>query len=70
VLVLSLGAISLLFTMIRQGQVARVSALFFLVPPVTALIAWLIFGEQLGSTDLAGMALAALGVGLVSRARA
>ncbi|HEX2527668.1 MAG TPA: DMT family transporter [Geminicoccus sp.] len=67
VLVLSLGAISLLFTMIREGQVARVSALFFLVPPVTALLGWLLFGEQLGWGDLAGMALSAVGVALVSR---
>jgi drug/metabolite transporter (DMT)-like permease len=67
VLVLSLGAISLLFTMIRDGQVARVSALFFLVPPVTALLAWLLFDEQQSWNDLAGMALAATGVALVSR---
>lgn len=67
VIVLSLGAISLLFLMIRNGQVARVSALFFLVPPVTALIAWLLFDETLKATDLAGMALAMLGVAMVSR---
>ncbi|WP_240476721.1 DMT family transporter [Geminicoccus roseus] len=67
VIVLSLGAISLLFTMIRDGQVSRVSALFFLVPPVTALLAWLLFGEALEAGDLAGMAVAAAGVALVSR---
>jgi drug/metabolite transporter (DMT)-like permease len=67
VIVLSLGAISLLFTMIRDGQVSRVSALFFLVPPVTALLAWLLFDEQLEAGDLAGMAVAAAGVALVSR---
>ena len=69
VLVLSVGAISLLFVMIRDGQVARVSALFFLVPPVTAMLAWLLFGERLAPSTLIGMALAMLGVALVSRAK-
>ena len=65
VVILSLGAISLLFVMIRDGQVSRVSTLFFLVPPVTSLLAWLLFDEQLGALALAGMATAALGVALV-----
>ena len=48
VLVLSLGAISLLYVLIRRGAASRVSGLFFLVPPCTALIAWPLFGETLG----------------------
>lgn len=68
VLVLSVGAISLLFLLIRRGEVARVSALFFLVPPCTALIAWLVFDERLGWQDLAGMAVTGAGVALVSSA--
>ncbi len=67
VLVLSLGAVSLLILMIRKGAVARVSSLFFLVPPSTALIAWPLFGETLGPLALAGMLLACIGVGLVNR---
>lgn len=67
VLVLSLGAMSLLFLMIRRGAASRTAALFYLVPPCTALIAWLLFGERLGLLALGGMALTALGVFLATR---
>jgi len=62
VLVLSLGAISLLNLLIRRGSAVNVARLFFLVPPSTSLIAWGIFGERLAGLALAGMALAATGV--------
>lgn len=64
-LVLSLGAISLLMTLIRLGEAARVASLFYLVPPVTAVTAWALFGETLGPLALAGMAVAVMGVALV-----
>lgn len=64
--VLSLGAISLFYLLIRRGAASRVSNLFFLVPPTTALLGWLIFGETLGPLALAGMALAIAGVRLAS----
>lgn len=64
VLVLSLGAITLLHLLIRRGAATRVSTLFYLTPPVTALMAWAMFGEQLDLLALAGMALAAAGVAL------
>lgn len=67
VLVLSLGAFSLLYLLIRRGEAARVSSLFFLVPPCTALIAWPLFGETLGPPELVGMVLVVLGVALVNR---
>jgi drug/metabolite transporter (DMT)-like permease len=67
VLVLSLGAVSLLYVLIRRGAAASVSSLFFLTPPCTALMAWPLFGERLGPTALAGMALALLGVALATR---
>lgn len=63
----SLISISLLLAMIRHGEASRVSALFFLVPPGAALIAWLLIGESLPAPAWAGMALAALGVGLAGR---
>ena len=66
-LVLSLGAISLLFLMIRHGEAARVASLFYLTPPVTAVIAYFAFGEKLGWAALAGMTLSAVGVALVVR---
>lgn len=65
-LVLSVGAIFLLFALIRRGAAARVASLFYLVPPVTALMAWAMFDEKLGLPALAGMALAAIGVALVN----
>ena len=67
VLVLSFGAIGLLFTMIRHGEASRVSSLFFLTPPVTAVMAWLLFGEELPVAALAGLAVSAAGVALVTR---
>jgi drug/metabolite transporter (DMT)-like permease len=70
VFVLSLGAISLLYLLIRRGAASRVASLFFLVPPCTALIAWPLFGERLGPVELLGMGLAVAGVALASRAPA
>lgn len=62
VLVLSIGAISLLNLLIRQGSAVHVARLFYLTPPTTALIAWGLFGETLPPLALAGMGLAAAGV--------
>jgi drug/metabolite transporter (DMT)-like permease len=70
VLVLSAGAISLLYWLLRQGAASNVARLFYLVPPVTALFAWGIFGEDLGATAIAGMGLIALGVALARPAGA
>ena len=65
----SLIAISLYLAMIRAGEVAKVSALFFLVPPTTALIAWGLIGEEMPPLAWAGMVLAAGGVSLASLSR-
>lgn len=62
VVVLSLGAISLLNVLIRHGTAIHVARLFFLVPPATAVIAFAAFGERLGGVALAGMAVAVAGV--------
>lgn len=67
ILVLSLGAISLLHLLIRHGAATRVSALFYLTPTTTALLAYFVFGEKLGLAALAGMAIAALGVAIAVR---
>lgn len=67
VLVLSLGAITLLNILIRHGAAARVASLFYLVPPVTALLAFFIFGERLGIIALAGMVVTVTGVALAIR---
>ena len=63
----SLIAITLLLAMIRQGEASRVSALFFLVPPVTALIARGVLGEAMAALAWVGMGVAALGIYLVMR---
>ena len=69
VLVLSIGAISLLNLLIRSGSAVNVASLFYLTPLSTALIAWLIFGEKLTLTAAFGMLLAVSGVYLVARAK-
>jgi drug/metabolite transporter (DMT)-like permease len=67
VLVLSVGAVSLLNRLIRQGDVVNIASLFYLVPPCTALFAWMLFGERLTGLALGGMALAVWGVYLARR---
>ena len=67
VLVLSLGAISLLNLLIRSGSAVNVASLFYLTPPTTAVIAWGLFGETLAGVALAGMALAVAGVWLARK---
>lgn len=67
VLALSIGAILLLSHLIKHGEASKVSSLFYLVPPVTAVEAWLLFDEPLGWAKVAGIALVALGVYLVMR---
>ena len=62
VLVLSFGAISLLNVLIRSGSAVNVARLFYLTPPSTAIIAWVLFGETLSGLALAGMVLAVGGV--------
>jgi drug/metabolite transporter (DMT)-like permease len=63
----SLLAITLLLTMVRRGTASQVSALFFLVPPLAALIAWAVLGEELPALAWVGMVLAAVGVGVATR---
>jgi len=63
----SLVAITLLLTMLRRGEASQVSALFFLVPPVAATIAWVLLGETMPSLAWLGVALAAVGVAVATR---
>jgi drug/metabolite transporter (DMT)-like permease len=67
ILVLSVGAFSLLLWLIRKGAASKVASLFYLTPPMAALAGYFIFGETLAWPALAGMALAAFGVALVNR---
>ena len=63
----SVIAVGLLLAMLRNGDVSRVSALFYLVPPLAALIAWLLIGEVLPVIAWPGLLLAAAGVYLATR---
>ncbi|MCC5859100.1 MAG: DMT family transporter [Ectothiorhodospiraceae bacterium] len=62
---LSIAAILLLMALIRRGEASRVASLFYLVPPVTAVEAWILFGERLGPLALIGIGVAVTGVALV-----
>jgi drug/metabolite transporter (DMT)-like permease len=66
VLVLSLGAVWLLYFLIRRSAATRVVSLFYLTPPVTALMAWALFDEKLSPLSLLGMAVCVAGVFLVN----
>lgn len=67
VLALTLGGSSLLYLMIQRGAATSVSSLMYLVPPTTAMMAWVLFNESITLTTLIGTALTALGVSLVVR---
>lgn len=65
VFAISLGAIPLLMLMIRAGEATRVASLFYLVTPVTALLAWWFFDERLSLASWLGMGLVVIGVAMV-----
>lgn len=66
VLVLSIGAISLLMLIIRHGEITKIATLFYLVPPVTVLIAYVLFHETLNLLQGAGIAIVVLAVWMTS----
>ena len=70
VLVLTLGGSSLLYLLIQRGATTSVTSLLYLVPPCTAVLAWVLFAEPLALATIAGMALTAFGVSLVVRSPA
>ncbi len=67
VLALTLGGSSLLYMMIQRGAAASVAILMYLVPPVTAIIAWLLFAEPISGLTMVGTAIVVVGVALVVR---
>lgn len=67
VLALSIGAIFLLFALIRKSAATHVTSLLYLTPPTTAVMAWVMFGEAFSMIGIAGMVLAVIGVALVVR---
>lgn len=65
----SVGSTGLLMLLIRRGEVAAVASLFYLVPAVSAVMAYTIFGDALVPMQMAGMALAVIGVAVANRKR-
>ena len=68
VLALTIGGSSLLYILIQRGAATAVTSLLYLVPPTTALMAWVLFSEPITATTVLGTALTAFGVSLVVRA--
>ena len=66
-IVLSIAAIGLMYWLIRRSAASGFASLFYLVPAVTALFAYILFGEKLDALSLVGMAVCAIGVVLVNR---
>lgn len=67
VLALTLGGSSLLYLLIQRGAATAVTSLLYLVPPTTAVMAWVLFGEMITVATVVGTALTAIGVSLVVR---
>jgi drug/metabolite transporter (DMT)-like permease len=67
VIAISLGAILLYLWLIRNGAVSKAASLIYLVPAAAALEAWVLFGEQLGPLQMAGIAVTVAGVALATR---
>lgn len=70
VLVLSVAAIGLMYWLIRRWAATGFASLFYMVPALTALLAFLLFGERLDALSIVGMVVCAVGVVLVNRGRA
>lgn len=69
VVVMSFGAVGLMYWLIRRSSAASFGSLLYLVPASTAVIAYFLFGERLDMLSIAGMVICAVGVFIVSRGR-
>ena len=67
IVILSVGAILLLLWLLNTGSAAKVSSLFYLVPPATAIEAFFLFGEKVNTQGFLGIGITASGVWLVMR---
>ena len=67
VVTVSIGAVTILMLLIRSGQMAATSSLFFMVPPVSAVMGYIAFGETLGVLGVFGFIVASVGVWLVNK---
>jgi drug/metabolite transporter (DMT)-like permease len=67
IILVSFGAFTILMFLIKAGSVSKTSTLFFLVPPTTAVMAYLFLGEKLSNVDITGFILATIGVYIATR---
>ena len=67
IVMVSFGAFTILMYLIKIGSASKTSNLFFLVPPTTAVMAWLLLGEDLYRNDLMGLIIASIGVFVATR---
>ena len=69
-LVLSIGTVTLMYWLIRRSAATGFASLFYLVPAVTAVLAFLLFGERLDELSITGIVICAVGVFLANRGAA
>ena len=67
IIMVSFGAYAILMYLIKTGTASKTSSLFFLVPPVTAIMAWLVLGEKLSIIDIIGLLICTFGVYIATR---
>ena len=67
IIAVSFGAFTILMFLIKKGSASKTSALFFLIPPVSAVMGWLFVEETLTTYDLIGLCIATLGVYIATR---
>ena len=67
ILAISIGAMSLWFILLRRGDATKVSSMMYLVPPTTAIMAWVLFDEPLTPTVLVGIFITMLGVLIINQ---
>ena len=67
IFLVSFGAFTILMFLIKNNSASKTVSIFFLIPPTTAIMAWLFLNEKLNNLDLAGFAIATLGVYIATR---
>ncbi len=67
IIMVSFGAFTILMYLIKIGSASKTSNLFFLVPPTTAVMAWLVLNEELLRNDIIGLIITAIGVYMATR---
>ena len=67
IILVSFGAFTILMFLIKKGTVSKTTTLFFLVPPVSAVMAWIFLNEALTTTDIIGFIITTIGVFIATR---